>query len=407
MTVTAKPRIISALLLAFSSLAPLFAAMPAQAEDGAAVAMQGNVLKLAENAPDQHVVVRGDTLWDISGKFLKEPWRWPEIWGLNKDQIKDPHWIYPGQVVFLDRSGDRPRLRVGNPLGTSASGQGRLGPKIYAQDNREAIPSIPQKLIEPFLSQPLVIEAGALDSAPRIVATQEDRVVVGAGNTAYAVGIRTGQPMWQVYRPGKALVDPEDGQVLGYEAFYLGSARLAREGRPAVVKPGHTLQDANRYNSDNQPLFNQEDAASTEARLQQTEMPATLEIVKSTQEIARGDRLVPAPPPQIINYMPHAPDRPIKSRVMTIYGGVNEGSNHSIVTISRGARDGLEVGHVLALSRSGVAVDERFQGQLTTYRLPDEQYGHLFVFRVFDRVSYALVMNVSRPVIIGDAATTP
>lgn len=367
MTVTTKSRIISALFLSYSSLVIGLASSPAlaQAEPASgAVATRGNVLELAENAPDRHVVVPGDTLWGISGIFLKTPWRWPEIWRLNKEQIKDPHWIYPGQIVYLDRSGNQPQLRIGTPVG--GTGIYKASPKVLLEDNTRAIPSIPQKLIEPFLTQPLIIEAGQLDGAARIVATQEDRVVVGAGNTAYATGIVGRQPMWQIYRPGKALVDPENNQLLGYEAFYLGSARLAREGEPA-----------------------------------------TLEIIKSTQEIGRDDRLIPAPRPEIVNYVPHAPDKPIKSRVMSVYGAVEEGASHSIVTLSRGKLDGLEVGHVLALSRAGVIVDNRFQGKLETYQLPEERYGLLFVFRVFDRVSYALVMNVNRPVIVGDAAATP
>jgi hypothetical protein len=372
MTLTTKPRIISALLLAFSSLAlglasssVLAQSQPAAETVSMPVATHGNVLELNENAPDRHVVVRGDTLWGISGLFLKSPWRWPEIWRLNKEQIKNPHWIYPGQIVYLDRSGAQPQLRIGTPL---TSGPAKASPKIYSEDNRQAIPSIPQKIIEPFLSQPLIVEAGQLDSAPRIIATQEDRVVVGAGDTAYATGagLSSNQPTWQIYRPGKALVDPETNQLLGYEAFYLGSARVTRDGQPA-----------------------------------------TLEIIRSVQEIGRDDRLVPAPRPDIISYVPHAPEKQIKGRVISVYGAVEEGASHSIVTLSRGAREGLEVGHVLALSRSGVIATNTFQDRQETYQLPDERYGLLFVFRVFEHVSYALVMGVTRPVIVGDAATTP
>ncbi|MBP9712159.1 MAG: LysM peptidoglycan-binding domain-containing protein [Sterolibacterium sp.] len=357
--------IISALFLAYSSL--LLASPVALAQNTtpkpAAAQSQGNVLELTENAPDRHVVVSGDTLWGISGLFLKQPWRWPEIWRLNKEQIKNPHWIYPGQIVYLDRSGTEPQLRIGNPVGSSSA---KASPRVYSKDNQQAIQSIPQKAIEPFLSQPLVIEAGALDHAPRIVATQEDRVVVGAGNTAYATGIDSQQPLWQIYRPGKELVDPDNGQVLGHEALYLGSARLLRAGEPA-----------------------------------------TLEILKSKQEIGLNDRLIPAPRPDIINYVPHAPDTRINSRIMSVYGGVAEGASHSIITLSRGAQDGLEVGHVLNLSRSGVKVGNRYQDQAETWQLPDERYGFAFVFRVFDRVAYALVMNVTRPVIVGDSATNP
>lgn len=374
MRVITKTRIISGLLLAYSSLTLALLSPSALAQThstdaagSAAAAAQGNALEIAENAPDRHVVVRGDTLWGIAGMFLKQPWRWPEIWQLNKTQIRDPHWIYPGQIVYLDRSGAQPRLRVGTPV---ASGQAKLSPKVYAEDNQSAIPSIPQSIIEPFLTQPLVIDEGQLDKAPRIVATQENRVVVGTGDLAYAIGLNKEQASnWMIYRPGKALIDPADGQVLGHEAFYLGSARRIRNGA--------------------------EDA------------PATLEITRVAQEIMRNDRLIPAPRPRLINYAPHAPETHIESRVMSIYGALDEAASYSIVTLSRGAADGLEAGHVLALSRAGTQVENVFQGQQEIHQLPSERYGLVFVFRVFERVAYALVMDVNRPVVIGDLAATP
>jgi len=325
-----------------------------------ALAQQKPPLELADNAPDRHIVVPGDTLWGISAMFLKQPYRWPEIWRMNKDEIRNPHRIYPGQVVILDRSDGQPQLKIGRQVEVHAE------PHIYVENLKNAIPSIPQQAIDPFLSEPLVIEEGQLDNAPRIVATQEDRVNIGNSNLAYVTGITTKDPLWLVYRPGKALVDPENGQTLGIEAFYLGSARLVREGEPA-----------------------------------------TIEILKATQEISRDDRLVVAPLPDIISYVPHAPSFALKGRVVSIYGGVDEGGRHSIVTLSRGQQEGVEVGHVLSLLRTGAESSNRFEGKPETYRLPDERYGLLFVFRVFDHVSYALVMNVTRPVVVGDTVVTP
>lgn len=341
-------RIISALLLSLVTTA--------------AVAQQ-KPLQLAPDAPDSHVVVRGDTLWGISAKFLKDPWRWPEIWRLNRDQINNPHWIYPGQVVVLDRSGATPRLRL-------AQGEpGRvvkLEPRIYAEQEAGAIPSIAQKVIEPFLSQPLVIDEQGMKDAPKIVATQEDRVVLGPGNTAYVANLANTPLLWQVYRPGKPLVDPETGEVLGYEAFYLGSARRTREGNPATV-----------------------------------------EIVTAKQEIGRGDQLTPATRAQIASYPPHAPATQVNGRVVAVYGGVNEAGRNAIVTLNRGTRDGIEVGHVLALYRAGAVTEYREDDMKEKYQLPDERYGLVFVFRTFDRVSYALVMNVTRPVTVADIVRTP
>ena len=337
-------RIISVLFLSFSS---------------AFVAAQtSKPIELASDAPDRHIVVPGDTLWGISGKFLKEPYRWPEIWRLNKDQIKNPHRIYPGQVVILDRSGAEPQLKLGNLI--------KLDPSITSSDNRKEISAIPQQVIEPFLSEPLVVEAKGLDSAPRIVATQEDRVYVGANDIVYATGVKSAGKGWQIYRPGKALVDPDSNETLGYEAFYLGSARLTREGEPA-----------------------------------------TLDIVAARQEIGRGDRLVPAVHADIINYVPHAPEAGMRGRIISVYGGLGEGGRYSIVALSRGSKDTVEIGHVLAIYRAGAEMTDRFEDKKETFKLPDERYGLVFVFRVFDRVSYALVMNADRPVATGDIVRTP
>ena len=274
-------RIISALILAVTAVC----------------ASAAEPLKLVDNPPDQHVVVRGDTLWGISGKFLKEPWRWPEIWNMNREQIRNPHLIYPGQVVYLDRSGNSPRLRLGKPV----SGTDKLSPQIYSESSDKAIPSIPPNIIEPFLSQPLVVDEGQLDNVPRIVAGPEYRGMMGNGDPAFATGIADASVLrWNVFRPGKPLIDPDNGQTIGYEAFFLGNARLVQAGEPAA-----------------------------------------LQIVTAKEEIMRGDRLMPAPPPNIISYVPHRADVEVAGRVMTIYGGVNEGGKASVVSLNRGTNDAV------------------------------------------------------------------
>jgi hypothetical protein len=339
-------RIISALLLCISTTG--------------ALAQEGKPLELAPDAPDRHIVVPGDTLWGISAKFLRDPYRWPEIWRMNPDQIKNPHRIYPGQVIILDTSGGQPQLKLGNII--------KAEPRIYVEEDRKEIPAIPQQVIEPFLSEPLVVEAGTLETSPRIVATQESRVNVGAGGSFYARDVqKSGVKLWQVFRPGAPLKDPETGEVLGHEAFYLGSARVIADGEPA-----------------------------------------TLEIVTAKQEIGRGDSLIPASKPDVLSYLPHAPSSQLKGRIMTLYGGVGEGGRHSIVSLNRGTRDGLERGHVLAIYRKGATVTNRFIPDKPEFTvLPDERYGLLFVFRTFDRISYALVMEGSRPVQPGDLVQTP
>jgi hypothetical protein len=344
-------RIISALILAVTAVC----------------ASAAEPLKLVDNPPDRHVVVRGDTLWGISGKFLKEPWRWPEIWNMNREEIKNPHLIYPGQVVYLDRSGKTPRLRLGKPV-KSGSGTVKLQPHIYSDPVQQAIPSIPPNQIEPFLSQPLVVEQGELDTVPRIVAGPEYRGMMGNGDQAFATAIPDASVVrWNVFRPGKPLIDPDTGATIGYEAFFLGNANL--------VQPGE---------------------------------PAALQITVAKEEIMRGDRLIPAPPVNIISYVPHRPDHEVAARVMTIYGGVNEGGRASIVSLNRGKNDGLEVGHVLALFRNRIAsaIDQDTMRRVDT-PIPEERYALVFVFRVFNGVAYALVLESSKPVTIGDYARNP
>ena len=212
-------RIISALILAVS----------------AACAFAEEPLQLVDNPPDRHIVVRGDTLWGISGKFLKKPWRWPEIWGMNKAQIKDPHWIYPGDVILLTYVNGKPRLKVGKSVGRG--GNAKVQPKVYSEPVQQVVPSIPPNLIEPFISQPLVIEPGEDESVPRVVAAQEDRMMIGGGDNAFVSGIPDAEIInWNVYRKGKPLKDPVTGEVLGHEAYYLGAAKLLQPGEPAVVQ---------------------------------------------------------------------------------------------------------------------------------------------------------------------------
>jgi nucleoid-associated protein YgaU len=340
-------------------------------------------LTIKPDAPDRYVVVPGDTLWGISQKFTDSPWRWPELWGFNKEQIRNPHLIYPGNVIVLDRA--KGQLSLGEPTAatpsstptasapsTSApeSGSVKLGPRIRSESlAKEQIPSIPANVIEPFLSRPLVIEPDGLDRAPTIVGTQADRVVLAAGNRGYVRGIgKSTEPTWYVFRPGPPLVDPDTNQTLAYEAIYLGTAQIERPGEPATVM-----------------------------------------LTTSVQEVGAGDKLVAAGRPQPITYAPHSPPKAIRGRVISIYGSpgkVGEAGPQSIISINRGARDGLEVGHVLALYTLGGSVRD-VSAKDGVIKLPDERAGLAFVFRVFNRVSYALIMNVSKPISPLDVVQTP
>ncbi|OGT23406.1 MAG: peptidoglycan-binding protein [Gallionellales bacterium RIFOXYB12_FULL_54_9] len=319
-----------------------------------------NTLQIRDDAPDQYTVVKGDTLWDISGKFFKDPWRWPYIWGMNKNDIKDPHWIYPGATIVLDRSNGS--LRMGGSANNSEVI--KLSPRIRSQDSTEnAIPSIPSKAIEPFLSQPLVVAEEALAHAPTLIGVAEERVIIGTGDTAYAKGLTESQgKKWQVYRPGKTFVDPDSHELLGYEAIFLGSVHVK------------AFSDV-----------------------------STVVITSAKQEINPGDRLLVPETVAAQNYLPRAPDFDINTRVISIYGGVSQAGQNTVITLNKGKRDGLQAGHILALTSKGRVL----QNEGKKLALPDEHYGLAFVFRVFDKVSYALIMQSRLPVQLLDHAITP
>ena len=354
--------------------------------------------ELKADAPDRYTVVPGDTLWGIATRFLKDPWRWPELWRMNRDQVRNPHRIFPGDTLVLDRAGSRVSMR----LETS-----RVGPRVRIEPREaEAIQTIAPSAIEPFLSKPLVVSANELDAYPQIVATQEDRVALGPGATAYVRGVaRSDETRWQVFRRGDPLIDPETKQLLGYVGIYLGEAELRRRGDIS-----------------------------------------TIEVTKAAQEIYRGDRLVPfSKEGPVFAYVPHAPQNPVRGRIVSTYGGLRETGPLSIVTLSKGRRDGLEVGHVLAIHRDQRSAryadrteplwgregptgkDVRipyYPAELPArgsplfksappvresdfQQLPEERYGLLLVFRTFDRASFALVMQASRPVAVTDIITNP
>ena len=328
-------------------------------------------LQIRPDAPSRYIVVKGDTLWDISGKFYEDPWKWPYIWGLNKETIKDPHWIYPGDAVFLDRSNGT--LRIGEMDtagaqdargGSDASGVVRLSPRVREDlSTHDAIPSIPADAIIPFLSRPLVIEEDMLKDAPALIGAREGRVILGAGDICFAKGLTPDLgDQWQIYRPGKQFIDPDSGEVLGVEAVYLGNAKVTNFAEISTVS-----------------------------------------ITLSNQETYRGDRLVAPSAETATTYLPRAPENKISARVISVYGGVSQAGQNAVITLNKGTRNGVETGHVLALYHKGE--DVKSEGK--KYTLPDERYGLVFVFRVFEKVSYALVMRTKIPVQLLDRAENP
>jgi hypothetical protein len=348
-------------------------------------------IQLQKNHPERYTVVKGDTLWGISGKFLKDPWQWPKVWKMNRAEIKNPHLIYPGDVVALDTSSGSPQLRLLHETVT-------LQPGIREEPlAKEAIFTISPSVITPFLSQPLLIENGKLDNAPRIIAGPDNRVILSPGNRAYVDNIKEGAGNhWNIYRAGEQLTDPDTKEVLGTEAIYLGDINISRYGAPA-----------------------------------------TGDIVRAKEEIFTKDRLVASPDNFQSSFVPHAPETQISGRIMRIYGGVAEGGPNTVVSINRGKKDGLEEGHVLSINRYGrvindpeyqapksnqVAAEEKKLKELNfdeapqqtqvvlepgEVKLPDERVGLLMIFRTFDRISYGLIMNATDAVYTLDAVQTP
>ena len=324
---------------------------------GASAQAPKTPLAVKPDAPERYVVVPGDTLWSIAQRYTDSPWRWPELWNLNKDEIKNPNRIYPGNVIVLDRT--HGRLALSDTV--------KLSPRVRAESTAQtAIPSISPAIIEPFLVRPLVIEPDGLENAPTIIASEDLRVEMENGNRAFVRGIGDSkESTWFVYRRGQPLIDPDSNTTLGYEAIYLGTARIVRAGEPALVL-----------------------------------------LTSVTREVQIGDKLVAAGKPDIPTYAPRAPSTRVDGRIISIYGDTTtlaEAGAQSVITINRGKSQGIEVGNVVALYRSGKRLaaemnSSRESKKGLVYALPDERYGVAFVFRVFDRVSYALVMNITRPV---------
>ncbi len=343
------------------------------------VAQSGVALSdLAANAPDVYTVKRGDTLWDIAKLFLKTPWRWPELWGMNLDEIRNPHLIYPGQVLVLEKSGNRARLRMGQASGGEGSTV-KLSPRVRSEAAIEPITTVSLNLIAPFFQEVGLFNADDLALAPRIVAGPDERVVLGKGDNAYVMGSLASERQWSVFRSARQLVDPDTKEVLAYEARLLGSAEYTRAGESRTLADGANVV-----------------------------VPATFRITGVRSEIAAGDRLVPGPviDPDI-NFVPRAPSKAISGRVASVYGDSLIAGQNQIVAINRGSNAGVERGHVLAVLRDGRYVTDRTDGRPVQVKLPDERHGLMLVFRVYERVSYALLLNVESPVRAGDKFEQP
>lgn len=349
------------------------------------------VSELSPNAPQTYTVKRGDTLWAISGMYLKKPWRWPELWGMNMSTIRNPHLIYPGQVLYLDIRDGYARLGFG-PGGSS--GTFRLSPSVRVEEMGNApLPTIRRDLIEPFLVRPVIKDMNDMADLPDVVASVDDRLVMGNGDRIYVRGsdavplsTRDGSPKYySIFRKPKELRDPETGEVLGYEGEYVAQAQIVRDEyfEEAYDKKGRAIEEYR---------------------------PATLEVVKVATEVRIGDRLdLIRDDSDYANFVPRLPPEGTSGLVVSLYAdqAVNYAGSGQVVAINLGSTNGIEVGHVLQILRKGRLARDPENGPGARVRLPDEPNGVLLVFRVFDRVSYGLIMDSHDPVSVGDKLVSP
>jgi nucleoid-associated protein YgaU len=317
--------------------------------------------------PSQYRVVEGDTLWDIAGKFLKKPAQWPRLWQANPS-VKNPNLIYPGDVLVFAVTNGQPQVSVAN-ANRYASRQEKWHPEIRETPIATAIKVLPTTAIDQFLSSPKVVTEHELNSAPYVLSFAGEHLVAGAGDRVYARAITEPTTLnYTIYRQGRAYVDPESNDVLGFEAEFIADSVLQ--------KPGD---------------------------------PATLLINKSASEVRTGDRLMPNTASELnLNYFPRPPEKPVNGSIISVLNGVLQIGQYNIVVLNKGLEDGLAIGHVLDIIQRGkLAADPFAEDKGESVMLPDELVGCLMVFRVFEQVSYALIMQASGPIHVLDKVQAP
>lgn len=321
-------------------------------------------VQLRDGHPDTYTVVKGDTLWDISGKFLTKPWKWPEIWHANP-QVSNPHLIYPGDVLNLVYIDGQPRLMLNRG---ASRGTIKLSPQVRSTPMAEAIPTIPLEAINSFLlSNRIVDDVSAFESAPYVVAGQAERVVSGMGDRIYARGtFPQDQAVYGIFRQGKVYKDPDTGEFLGINADHIGAGEI-------VAEEGDI---------------------------------ATVVLSRSTQEVRLGDRLFPTEERPINStFQPSEPASEIRGLILDVPRGVTQIGQFDVVTINKGARDGLVEGNVLAIYKTGETVRDRVTGEQV--KIPDERAGLLMIFRTYDKLSYGLILAAQRQLAVMDKVRNP
>lgn len=306
---------------------------------------------LNPNHPERYVVKKGDTLWDISAMFLQHPWYWPEIWQANP-HVENPHLIYPGDELLLVYRDGRPVLQINRGLQTV-----KLTPEMREVRMDEAITTIPLSIIRPFLTKPRVVGDEVLEAAPYVVATEDERLLSGAGDIVYARGVVDAEATkYSVFRGGKHYLDPQSGELLGVEAIYSGDA---------VIKQGGET--------------------------------ATLDLLYTNREVMVGDRLLAVEEEDFdLNFFPRAPSHKVDGTIISVFDGVSQVGQYQIIVLNLGLRDGLESGHVLSVYKAGKTIrDTVGPDSKAMVTLPDEYAGEAMVFKLYDKVSYAVVMKAA------------
>lgn len=339
-------------------------------------------IALRDDVPGQYIVKKGDTLWAISSLFLRDPWLWPEIWYFNP-QIDNPHLIYPGDVLTLVYIDGKPQLRLSRDDGVSteviepapsvSAPAGiqtyKVSPRIRSEGLDQAIPTIPIDVIEPFLIKPRIVTKRELENAPYILSSLDRHLINAVGNTVYARGlVDEGDIRYNIFRPGREFKDPRTGETLGYETTLVSEAKLLRVGDPA-----------------------------------------TLMLTRSLRETLNGDRILPADKGAVsYNFLPKPPATTVNGQIIALFDAISQTAQRQVVIINLGDRQGIEIGTVLAIEQAGGEVrDSYVRRGKATVTLPNTRAGLLMVFRVFDRVSYGLIMDSLRPIHINDYVLNP
>ena len=377
-TLPFRPAILLGLVAGLTMITGLLP-VSSTAQDSQRTIATGSNIPLTSDAPDEYVVKTGDTLWDISKVFLRDPWYWPEIWYVNP-QVQNPHLIYPGDVLKLVYIDGQPRVTLGERGGTESGGGKKLSPQVRREQLSQAITAIPYDVIASFMGRPTLLDNSQVKSAPYVVAMRDGHVIGAEGNEIYAKGIRSAaaDSRYSIIHVDEKLYDPEDGDLLGYSGSYVGSGPVAIAGDPAKVV-----------------------------------------LTDSSREALQGDKLFPESVDVNVDFVPHAPASDINARVIAVRDHTLMGQ-YQVIALNRGQRAGLEPGHVLAISQIGGVVRDTYskggmnatttstsRGRGKSVQLPDERIGLAMVFKAFDRMSYALVMETTHEIRQGDLAGNP